>query len=154
MEPTMSAVNTQTVNAASNETSPVSDETSLSTLFGGIVTDVQKLLEDHLHLLRLEVEEDFEKSKNAIYPMVIGTSLMVTAFLFLILALIGWLAWLVPSVPWFGWSAILAGTISLLGGVLLFLAFRRWQRVNPMPGKTLRSVKKAVERINQQVNVE
>jgi uncharacterized membrane protein YqjE len=150
----MNAVNPQTVIPATDETLPVSDETSLSTLFGGIVTDLQKLLEDHLHLLRIEVEEDFEKSKNAIYPMVIGTSLMVTAFLFLILALIGWLAYLVPSVPWFGWSAILAVTVSALGGLLLFLAQRRWQRVNPMPGKTLRSVKKSVERINQQVNVD
>jgi uncharacterized membrane protein YqjE len=150
----MSAITPQTLNTASDETPSVTDETSLSTLFGGIVSDVQKLLEDHLHLLRLEVEEDFDKSKNAIYPMAIGTSLMVIAFLFFILALIGWLSWLVPSVPWFGWSAIMAGVIALFGGVLLFLAFRRWQRVNPMPGKTLRSVKKTVERINDQVNVD
>jgi hypothetical protein len=52
--------------------SPDSDDTSLSTLLGGIVSDMQQLLEDHLHLLKLEVQDDLQKSKNAMLPMALG----------------------------------------------------------------------------------
>jgi hypothetical protein len=147
----MIAVNTQ---PDAHETPPVTNDTSLTSLLGGIVSDVQKLLEDHLHLLRLEVVEDLNKSKNALLPLAVGGGLLLTAFLLLLVALIGWLAWLQPEIPWFGWVGIVAGSLGTLGLLLLWLAQNRWQRVNPLPEKTMLSVKKVFQRIRQQFNPE
>lgn len=133
---------------------PVASDTSLSSLLGGIVTDLQKLLDDHLHLLRLEVEEDFQKSKQALLPWAVGVGLMLVALLLSICATVGWLAWLHPDIPWFGWAGISAGVILVFGLILFIIARQRWRLVNPLPDKTLRSVKKTFQRIQQQVNTE
>ena len=135
----MNAVNTQPDNFAS-ETPPVTNDTSLTSLLGGIVSDVQKLLEDHLRLLRLEVVDDLQKSKQALLPLVVGGGLLLTAFLVCLVALIGWLAWSVPEIPWFGWAGIVAGALMLIGVLLLWMGQFRWQQVNPVPEKTMRTV--------------
>lgn len=133
---------------------PSGDDSSLSSLLGGIVNDLQSLMEDHLHLMKLEVQDDFQKSKDAILPMVIGSGLLLTAFMLLMVMLIGWLNWLVPSIPWFGWSGIIAIFTACFAGALLYIARSNWQLVNPIPEKTLRTVKKTIQSINNQVNTD
>lgn len=135
-------------------TTPAGDDTSLSTLLGGIVNDLQDLLEDHLHLMKLEIEEDFQKSKDAMVPMAIGDSLLVAAFILLMAMMIGWLHWLMPTIPWFGWSGIVAVVTAALGGLFLLVARRKWRLVNPIPERTLRTVKKTIQSINDQVNTD
>lgn len=136
------------------DTTPAGDDTSLSSLLGGIVNDLQDLLEDHLHLMKLEIEEDFQKSKDAMVPMAIGDSLLVAAFILLMAMMIGWLNWLMPSIPWFGWSGIVALVTAVIAGLFLLVARRKWRLVNPIPQKTLRTVKKTIQSINDQVNTE
>jgi len=128
------------------------DDTGLASLLGGIVNDLQGLLEDHLHLMKLEVEDDFQKSKDAVIPMAIGSVLGMTASILFVVMLIGWLSWLVPSIPWFGWSGILALVTAAAAITLMMIAKRKWQRVNPLPEKTLRTVKKTIQSISDQVN--
>lgn len=135
-------------------TTPAGDETSLSSLLGGIVTDLQDLLEDHLHLMKLEIEEDFQKSKDAMVPMAIGDSLLVAALILFMAMMIGWLNWLMPSIPWFGWAGIVALVTAALGGLFLLVSRRKWRMVNPIPEKTLRTVKKTIQSINDQVNTD
>jgi len=152
----MSAV-TQPI--ASYSRSPVdtlasSEDTSLSSLLGGIVSDLQELMEDHLHLMKLEVQEDFQMSKDAMLPMVIGGGFLMAAFILLFVMLVGWLSWLEPSVPWFGWSGIVGLGSAAVAGILLYMARRKWQMVNPLPEKTLKTVKKTIQSINEQVNTD
>jgi len=130
------------------------DDASLSTLLGGIITDVQSLLEDHLHLMKLEVEDDLEESKAAVLPMVIGGVLLLTALFMFMAVLTGWLNWLYPDIPWFGWAAINGGVILVLSIILLMIGKKKWQHVNPLPDKTLRRVKKSIQSINDQVNTD
>lgn len=131
-----------------------SDDNSLSSLLGGIVNDVQDLMEYHLHLMKLEVEDDLQKSKDAMLPMVIGSSLMLAAFILMMAMLIGWLSWMEPSIPWYGWSGVVALVTAALAGVLLLIAKRKWHFVHPLPEKTLRRVKKTIQSINDQVNAD
>jgi len=142
------------ITSFSSREEPSGDDTSLSTVMGGIIDDVQSLLEDHLHLMKLEVEEDLEESKAAIFPMVIGGVLMLTALFMLMAVLTGWLNWLYPDIPWFGWAAIIAGVVGVLSIVLLLVGKKKWQHVNPLPEKTLRRVKKSIQSINEQVNTD
>jgi len=134
------------------DTIPAGDDTSLSSLLGGIVNDLQELMEDHLHLMKLEVHDDLQKSKVAMLIMAIGGSLMLIAFMLLMATLIGWLSWMEPTIPWFGWSGIIALVDGALGGLLLLIARKKWQHVNPLPEQTLRTVKKTIQSINDQVN--
>lgn len=136
------------------DTLPAGDDTSLSSLLGGIVNDLQELLADHLQLMKLEVQDDFQKSKNAMLPMLVGGGLMLAAFLLLIVMLIGWLSWMEPSIPWFGWSGILALIFGAIAGALLLIARGKWRLVNPLPERTLRTVKKTIQSINDQVNTD
>lgn len=136
------------------DATPAADDTSLSSLLGGIVNDLQDLLEDHLHLMKLEIEEDFQKSKDAMVPMAIGDSLLVAAFILIMAMMIGWLNWLMPSIPWFGWAGIVALVTAAFGGMFLLIARRKWRLVNPIPERTLRTVKKTIQSINDQVNTD
>ena len=138
----------------SADTAPAGEDTSLSTLLGGIVNDLQDLLEDHLHLMKLEIEEDLQKSKDAMVPMAIGDALLVAAFIMLMAMMIGWLSWLMPAIPWFGWSGIVALVTAGFAGIFLLIAKRKWRLVNPIPERTLRTVKKTIQSINDQVNTE
>jgi len=133
---------------------PSGDDISLSTLMGGIIDDVQALLEDHLHLMKLEVEDDLEKSKAAIIPLAIGGVLLLAALFMFMAVLIGWLNWLYPDIPWFGWTAIIAGVTVVASIILLMIGKQKWQHVNPLPDKTLRRVKKSIQSINDQVNTD
>jgi hypothetical protein len=144
----MSAVNTQTRTPA-NETPPVSSDTSMSTLLGGIVSDLQKLFEDHLHLLRLEVEEDLQTSKRAMLPMAVGGSLLLTAFLLFLVSLIGCLAAWYPSIPWYGWSGILCGIFLVIGLILFLVGSSTWHSFNPLPDKTLGIVKRTMKHLSK-----
>jgi uncharacterized membrane protein YqjE len=136
------------------DTIPAGGDTSLSSLLGGIVNDLQELLADHLQLMKLEVQEDFQKSKDAMLPMVVGGCLMLAAFMLLIEMLIGWLTWMEPSIPWFGWAGIVALIAGAIAGALLLFARRKWQLVHPLPERTLRTVKKTIQSINDQVNTD
>jgi len=131
-----------------------SEDTSLSSLLGGIVSDLQELMEDHLHLMKLEVQDDFQKSKDAMLPMVIGSSFLLAAFILFFVMLVGWLSWLEPAIPWFGWSGIVGVGSAALAGILLYMAKRKWELVNPLPEKTLKTVKKTIQSINDQVNTD
>jgi uncharacterized membrane protein YqjE len=150
----MQAASPQTAPLDARPGMPPSEDTSLSTLLGGIVSDVQQLMEDHLKLLKLEMQDDLQKSKNAMIPMAIGAGLMLAACMLMMVLLIGWLAWLVPEIPWYGWAGLLAIGIACIGGILLLVASQKWQLVQPLPEKTLRLVKRTIQSINNQVNTD
>lgn len=152
MQAVTSTINLPDVEPA--EASSADDDTSLSTLLGGIVSDLQQLMEDHLHLLKLEVQDDLQKGKNAIIPMAIGWGLLVAACMLFLVMLIGWLSWLQPEIPWFTWSGILALCIGVTGGIFLIIARQRWQLVHAVPQKTIRQVKRTIQSINDQVHTE
>ena len=145
---------TTILDADSAKTPTESDDTSVSSLFGGIVSDMQQLLEDHLHLLKLEVQDDLQKSKNAMFPMALGMGLILAASLLLLTALVGFVSWTMPSIPWFAWSGILGFALATLALILLMIGWNRWRRVHPLPDKTFRQMKRTSQSINQQINTE
>jgi uncharacterized membrane protein YqjE len=124
---------------------------SLSSLLGGIVTDMHQLLEEHLELLRLEVQDDFEKSKAALLPMAIGSGLVGAAGALLLAMLIGWLNWLYPTIPWFGWAGILAAILAAVGLILFIIGKTKLTTVNPIPEVTLQAVKESIQCISNKV---
>lgn len=127
---------------------------SLSSLLGGIVTDMHKLIEEHLELLRLEVQDDFEKSKAALLPMAIGSGLVVSAGILLLAMLVGWLCWLYPTIPWFGWSGILALFLATVGSILYIVGKAKLNDVQPMPEVTLQTVKESIQCISDKVKTD
>ena len=91
---------------------------SFGPLVGGIVSDVQRLVKQHLDLFREELREDFRKSKRAAILMVVGYVLLQMSCLLVFAMLIGLLAWAVPTMPWWIWCGIL-GLATLLALALV-----------------------------------
>ena len=96
----------------------LSVDQSFGPLVGGIVSDVQRLVKQHLDLFREELREDFRKSKRAAIVMVVGYVLLQTSCLLVVAMLIGLLGWAVPTVPWWIWCGIL-GLVTLLAVALV-----------------------------------
>lgn len=95
---------------------PTGNEPSMAALLSGIVNDVQRLLKQHLELLREEVSEGVRKTKRGALAFGGALLLALVGAAFALTFLVGLLAWAVPAVPWWGWCGI-------LGLVFVLIAF-------------------------------
>jgi hypothetical protein len=80
-----------------------------------------------------------------------AAGLGVLGLILLLVMLIGLLAWAVPSVPWWGWSGILGGTLCLSAGVLYHLGKQQFASINPLQDQSAQAAKESVEWISHQV---
>jgi len=95
------------------------DEPSMASLLSGIVGDVQRLLKQHIELLREEVREDVRKAKRGAVAFAGALLLALVAAAFVLTALVGLLAWAVPAVPWWGWAGILGLVFAAIAFALI-----------------------------------
>jgi formate/nitrite transporter FocA (FNT family) len=65
--------------------------------------------------------------------------------------LIGWLNWLYPTVPWFGWAGILAAILVPVGLIMVIVGKAKLNTVNPIPEVTLQAVKESIQCISDKV---
>ena len=95
------------------------DEPSIATLLSGIVSDVQRLLKQHIELFREEVREDLRKTKRGAMAFAGALLLAIVGAAFALSFLVGLLAWAVPAVPWWGWCGILGAAFVLIAFALV-----------------------------------
>lgn len=114
---------------------------SLGALVGDIVSDSQKLVMQHIELLRHEVREDFRKSKRAALVMVSAHVLGVVGCATLVAMLVGLLAWAAPSVSWWCWSGIVGGILMALSAVTYYSGKRMIASMNLLPNEIARALK-------------
>lgn len=121
-------------------------ETAPSTakLLGGIVGDIQDLLRKEVSLARQEMREEFAKLKSAAVGLVAGGAVLVIGILFLLIGLAQGAALLLEWPSWAGFAA-LGGILFGIGAILAILAVRRFASFNPIPEKTVETVKENVE---------
>jgi len=128
-----------------------SADLGVSSQVSGILEDVEHLLKQHLELLHEEIRADFRRTREAILAIGLGGALALAGGVLLIPALIGFLSWAVPAVPWWGWSGILAGTLFLAAFALYFAGKRKLKSFNPLPDQSLQAAKENLEWIGTQV---
>lgn len=145
-----------TVRAAVSDTSsttPNADQ-GVNTLVGGIVSDMQALIGQHLELLRQEILSDFRKTKQAFGSFALAAALALITLPILICALIGYLSWAIPDVPWWGWSSILGGLTAAVAVALYVTGKRKLASFNPLPDESVQAVKDNLKWITDRVSTE
>ncbi len=138
------------VSSNQTATAPAADQ-SIASLVGGIATDVQTLLGQHLELLRQEVFNDFQRTKQALSAFGIAAACLMVAFGIVICGVIGCLSWAVPQVHWWGWCLIIGGVLVAIAGGLYMAGKRTLASFNPLPDEAVKAVKENVKWITDRV---
>ena len=124
---------------------------ALGSLVGGIFADMQRLLGQHLELFRQEVRDDLRKTKEAVLSIGLGGALAGVAALLVLPALIGFLSWAVPAVPWWGWCGILAGVLAVAAFALIQAGKKQMTSFNPLPDQSAQAVQENLRWISDRV---
>lgn len=120
--------------------------TSVAGLVSGIVHDFRELLAQQMTLFQVEVKNDLRRTVYALIPALACIPLFLVAVFTLAIAAAEFLVWAFPDylVRW-GAYAIVGGSITLLGLVLVFVAKHLLTSFNPLPDQTLEGLKENIQ---------
>jgi len=136
------------VSTLSIETQPVTGaagQQSMTELVSGIVSDAQRLFQQQIEMVKAEVKEDVQKTKQTALAFAAGGTLIGLGVVLLSVALVyGLYAAASPHLPLWACWAIVGGVIVALGGVALFVGNRILATYNPLPDKSLHALQENV----------
>lgn len=113
---------------------------TVSTLVSGIVDDAQTLLRQQVEMLKVEVKEDFRRSKRAAEFGALGVVMLTVGFLGLVTALAYLLHEYYQFSMWASWG-IVGLLFTVAGGALAATSYILLERFNPLPDKTMDALK-------------
>lgn len=128
-------------------------ETSISSLVGGIVGDVQTLLRNEIALAREEVRQEVNTAKSAGIKLGIAIGVLAVGGLFILHAVAQALADLLNWPTWSGYT-ILGLVLAIAGGILLSSAQKQLKEVHPVPQQTVETMKENVEWIKDRTTTD
>jgi len=127
-------------------------EPTVTSLLGGIVNDVQKLITQQLELFKHELKDDMSRAREALPSLGLGVSVAVAAIFLLGLTLAHLLYWAVnPAAgagpehfPLWGSYAIVTVVFGVVGGALLYFAKKTLESL-PMSRQAAEATKENME---------
>jgi len=122
---------------------PADSAPSLTSLVGGIVTDVQQLVRQEITLARSEMQQEWEKTKTAAGSMAVGAGLLLFGGVLLCFTVVYVLVE-VALLPHWASFLIVGGVLSVLGAVLLYAGVHKADEVHLVPQQTAETVKELV----------
>jgi len=129
-------------------------EPGVGELVAGILGDASKLIENHLSLFRTEVGNDLRKVKESVIPLGVSVVLAAIATGLFVAFLVGFLAWAMPSIPWWGWAGILAAFFGIVSGITCYSGVTKLASFNPMPAETVQTAKESLQCISNQISTD
>jgi len=117
---------------------------SLASLLSGIVGDAQVLVRQEIALARQEIREEISNAKDAGISLAIAGGVLAVGGLLLVLTLAQALAYFLHWPVWAGYGVV-GIVLAIAGYILLSSAQRRMKQINPMPEKTVETLKENVE---------
>lgn len=119
---------------------------SVTPLLTGIIDDLQELIKQNLTLFKVEVREDFRKTRDAATAMGSGLGLAAVGGLHLTLMLVFLLQWLFsPDLPLWACFGIVGGVFAGIGLALFLRGKRKIESFNPLPDETAEALKENVQ---------
>ena len=119
-------------------------ESSVATLLSGIVGDAQTLVRQEIALARQEMREELANAKDAGIKLSIAGAVLAVGGLLLVLTLAQALADLFNWPVWAGYG-IVGVALTIIGFILLSAAQKNMKEINPIPEKTVETLKENVE---------
>jgi len=118
----------------------------LTTLVAGIVHDAQDLIRQQLHLFRVELKNDLQKTKSASLTFIVGAVVTGFGVLFLLAGIALLLhEWWPLSISLWGGFGIVAGVLLLAGAGFLISGKLQFDAFNPLPDKTVEALEENVQ---------
>ena len=131
---------------------------NMAPLVAGIIDDLQELIKQNLALFKVEVREDFKKTKEAAASLGVGIGLAVVGALHLTLMLVFLLWWAFDStarsasgLPLWVCFAIVGGVFLGVGAALYFKGKKKLDSFNPLPDETADALKENVQWIKNRI---
>lgn len=122
---------------------------TLTSLVGGIVDDLQKLMRQELQLAKREVHNEWEKTKTAAASMAAGVGLLAVGG-FLLCFMLVHLLMDYTTLPDWACFAIVGGAFAALGAVLMAVGRAKASDINVIPPQTAQTIKENVQWIKNQ----
>jgi protein-S-isoprenylcysteine O-methyltransferase Ste14 len=119
-------------------------DASVASLLGGIVNDAQELVRKEIALARQEIREEIGNAKDAGIRLGIAIGVLAVGGLLLVLMLAQALADLLNWPTWAGYGVV-GVVLAIAGYILLSSAQKRMKQINPVPEKTVETMKENVE---------
>ena len=131
---------------------------NMAPLVTGIIDDLQELIKQNLALFKVEVREDFKKTKEAAGALGVGVGLAAVGALHLTLMLVFLLWWAfdsaarsAPGLPLWVCFAIVGGVFPGVGAALTFKGKKKLDSFNPLPDQSAEALKENVQWIKNRM---
>jgi hypothetical protein len=120
-------------------------------LVTGIIDDLQELIKQNLALFKVEVREDFKKTRDAVSALGVGVGLAAVGGLHLTLMLVFLLQWAAPAIPLWGCFGIVGGSMAAVGAALYLRGKRKLESFNPLPDESAKALEETVQWIKNKI---
>ena len=114
---------------------------------GNLLTDVGELIHSEVQLARTEIVGDLAVVGRASGYLIAGGAIAYLGVAFVLVAVMFALGFLMP--PWL--AALIVGVVVLaIGGILAWVGYKRLKTVNPVPERTIDTLREDVEWLQNQ----
>jgi len=120
-------------------------EPSISSLVQGIVHDVQELTRQQLELLKVEMKNDFAKTREATLSLAVGMVVAFVGGLLLTFGLTYLLYWGIADLPLWGAFLIVGTLVTAGGGAAVYSGYHKFQTFNPLPDQSVGALKENLQ---------
>jgi Putative Actinobacterial Holin-X, holin superfamily III len=124
----------------------VAEERSVSDVLQDILRNLQDIVRSEIRLAKVEIRQEVRRASSSGVWIAAGTVGVVSAWIFLLWTLAYALATRMPM-----WAAtlVVAGVMAAAAVVLIAGGVRRAKRIQPIPERTVESVKENLEWMKQ-----
>jgi len=121
----------------------------MTSLLGGIVSDIQTLIRQEIQLAKTELLREWDKAKTAAGSMAVGAAVLALGGFFLLMTVVCVFHELL-HLDWWASFLIVGGVLTMLGLVLFFTGRNKAAQVHVIPPQTAETMKENVEWIRNQ----
>jgi hypothetical protein len=124
----------------------MADERSVSDVLQDILRNLQDMVRSEIRLAKVEIREDVRSAMSSSIWIAAGTVAAVNAWIFVLWTLAYALA---SRMPMWAATLVVALVMGAAAGILIMGGIRRIKRIQPIPERTVQSVKENLEWLKQ-----
>jgi hypothetical protein len=114
-------------------------------LVGGIINDVQCLIQQQLAMFRQELRNDVVRGKKAALVLGVGVGMSMAGVGFLLLMVPLLLQWALPALPLWACFGIVGGVVAVLGGVVVYAGVKTFESIDVLSSQAVESFKENLQ---------